>query len=225
MLYKNYIFNYINKKIKLGLNLRFGRNFFGRICVYYKINKKNRYMKVDFYRRLNNYGFLYKIIKNSNRSLFIGGIIYENGLFFYIILIEKLYIGFKIYLGINNNNKNIGWLYKLENINLFIVISNIELNFYNGINLVRVVGIKVILIKIEKNKVNLKLKFGWNIILFNKCLGVFGRVFNKNYKLENINKVGKNCVLGKRLIVRGVVMNLCDYFYGGGEGKKSLLLV
>ena len=221
MLYKNYLFNYINKKIKLGLNSRSGRNFSGRICVHHKINKKNKYFKIDFYRRLNCFGFLYKIIKNSNRSSFIGGIIYENGLFSYIILTEKIYIGSKIYSGIFNNNKNLGWSYKLENINLFTIISNIELNPYNGINLVRAAGTKAILTKIEKNKVNLKLKSGWNLIISNKCLGIFGRVSNKIHKLENINKAGKNRALGKRPTVRGVAMNPCDHPHGGGEGKKS----
>jgi large subunit ribosomal protein L2 len=88
-------------------------------------------------------------------------------------------------------------------------------------NLVRAAGTKAILTKIEKNKVNLKLKSGWNIIISNKCLGIFGRVSNKTHKLENINKAGKNRALGKRPTVRGVAMNPCDHPHGGGEGKKS----
>jgi ribosomal protein L2 len=44
--------------------------------------------------------------------------------------------------------------------NLFTVISNIELNPKSGINLVRSAGSKAILTKREKNKVSLKLKSG-----------------------------------------------------------------
>jgi len=222
MLYKNYLFKYINKKMKIGLNIKSGRNFMGRICVHHKIHNKSKYLKIDFYRRLNCFGYIYKIIKNSNRSSYIGGIIYINGLFAYIILTEKIKIGYKIYSGIlYNNNKNIVYTYLLKNINLFTVISNVELNPYSGFNLVRAAGTKSILTKIEKNKVSLKLKSGWNIIISNICLGVFGRVSNKNHKLENINKAGKNRALGKRPTVRGVAMNPCDHPHGGGEGKKS----
>jgi len=109
----------------------------------------------------------------------------------------------------------------LRNINLFTIISNIELNPYYGMNLVRSAGSKAILTKIDKSKVSLKLKSGWNIILSNLSLGVFGRVSNKDHKLNYINKAGKNRALGKRPTVRGVAMNPCDHPHGGGEGKKS----
>jgi ribosomal protein L2 len=48
----------------------------------------------------------------------------------------------------------------LRNINLFTIISNIELNPYYGMNLVRSAGSKAILTKIDKSKVSLKLKSG-----------------------------------------------------------------
>jgi len=117
--------------------------------------------------------------------------------------------------------KNFGYTYLIKNINLFTIISNIELNPYNGISLVRSAGTKSILTKIDKNKISLKLKSGWNIILSNLCLAVFGRVSNQTHKLNNINKAGKNRALGKRPTVRGVAMNPCDHPHGGGEGKKS----
>lgn len=43
-------------------------------------------------------------------------------------------------------------------------------------------------------------------------LGCNNNIFKK---FIIIGKVGYNCNLGKNIIVRGVVMNLVDYFYGG----------
>jgi len=105
--------------------------------------------------------------------------------------------------------------------NLFTIISNIELYPDSGFNLVRSAGSKAILTKREKDKVSLKLKSGWNMILSDKCLAVFGRVSNVNHQLNQIGKAGKSWALGKKPTVRGVAMNPCDHPHGGGEGKKS----
>jgi len=182
---------------------------------------------LTFFRKIENFGYIWKIIKNSNRSAFIANIIYENGLFSYIISTDSLNIGSKIYSGIKNimqinyNKYESGWTYLLNDMNLFTVINNIELYPNHGFNIIRSAGSKAILTKRQKDKVNLKLKSGWNIILSNKCLCVFGRVSNINHQLNNINKAGKNRTLGKKPVVRGVAMNPCDHPHGGGEGKKS----
>jgi len=41
------------------------------------------------------------------------------------------------------------------------------------------------------------------------------------HKILNLNKAGKNRILGKRPVVRGVAMNPCDHPHGGGNGKTS----
>jgi len=227
--YKNYLINYLNRKIKIGLNHKSGRNNLGRITVYSKLSKKSKYLRIDFFRRITSFGYIWKIINNTNRSAYIGNIIYENGLFSYIILSNWLSIGSKIYSGIKYNfskhkylnDYEIGWTYLLKNMNLFTIISNIELYPNSGLNLVRSAGTKAILTKRENNLVSLKLKSGWNIILSNECLSVFGRVSNINHQLKKIGKAGKNWALGKKPKVRGVAMNPCDHPHGGGEGKKS----
>jgi large subunit ribosomal protein L2 len=224
--YKNYIINYLNKKIKIGLNHNSGRNNYGRICVYNRSSNKGKYLRIDFFRKIESFGYIWKIIKNSNRSAYIANIIYENGLFSYIISTDKLSSGHKIYSGTINNlpfniDYELGWTYLLRNMNLFTTINNIELYPNHGFNLIRSAGSKAILTKREKDKVNLKLKSGWNIILSNKCLCVFGRVSNINHQLNKIGKAGKNRALGKKPKVRGVAMNPCDHPHGGGEGKKS----
>ena len=225
--YKNYIIKYLNKKLRIGLNHNSGRNNYGKICVFNKISNKSKYLRIDFFRKIESFGYIWKIIKNSNRSAFIANIIYENGLFSYIISTNKQELGSKIYSGIkyvslkNLDDYELGWTYLLSNMSLFSIISNIELYPNYGFSLVRSAGSKAILTKREGNKANLKLRSGWNIILSNKCLCVFGRVSNINHQLNNINKAGKSWALGKKPVVRGVAMNPCDHPHGGGEGKKS----
>lgn len=80
--------------MKIGGYLKLGRNYFGIICVYYRFggNKLKKY-NIDWYRRIESYGYLYKILVDINRIVFIGSIIYENGLFGNIILLENIKIG------------------------------------------------------------------------------------------------------------------------------------
>jgi len=40
------------------------------------------------------------------------------------------------------------------------------------------------------------------------------------HKILNLNKAGKNRILGKRPVVRGVAMNPCDHPHGGGKVKR-----
>jgi hypothetical protein len=56
--YKNYLINYLNKKIKIGLNHKSGRNNLGRICVHSKISKKSKYLRIDFFRKIASFGYI-----------------------------------------------------------------------------------------------------------------------------------------------------------------------
>ena len=49
------------------------------------------YCLIDFYRRINSFGIIYKIIKDLNRTAFLGSILYENGLFSYIIFSYRFF--------------------------------------------------------------------------------------------------------------------------------------
>lgn len=57
-------------------------------------------------------------------------------------------------------------------------------------------------------------------MIYGECMVIVGEVGNFEYNLVNIGKVGRVRYMGKRFYVRGVVMNLVDYLYGGGEGKN-----
>jgi large subunit ribosomal protein L2 len=219
----SYILKNFNKKLSIGIRPKSGRNFSGKICVHHKTGgNKNRYYNIDFYRRIESSGYLYKIIYNANRTSFLGGIIYENGLFSYIILTEKIKIGDKIISGVKNINKKIiGSTYLLKNIKLFTIINNIEMYPYSGSSLVRSAGTSAVLSSIDKTKICLKLKSGWIMKLSHNCIATLGNVSNMRHKFNIIGKAGKSFALGKKSKVRGVAMNPCDHPHGGGEGKKS----
>jgi len=222
MKYLKFFFTNINKKIKIGSNLKSGRNYLGTICVHHRFGgNKHKSYNIDWYRRINCYGYLYKIIIDNNRTALLGSIIYENGLFANIILSENMKIGQQIYSGILNIKNKIGYTSLLGNIKLFTIINNIELYPEKGFSLIRAAGCNSILTSLNKEIVTLKLKSGFNIFLSVASLANFGSVSNMVHKFNNLKKAGKSWSMGKRPKVRGVAMNPCDHPHGGGEGKKS----
>jgi ribosomal protein L2 len=164
--YLYYFFSTINKKFTIGSRPSAGRNFSGTICVHHKAGgNKNKYLLVDFYRRLNSYGYIYKIIKNLNFTAFLGGIIYENGLFSYIILSETLKLRSRIYSGsYYQKGKDelgyIGMTVPLKKISLFALVNNIEKYPFSGGSIIRAAGSSGILTSKFDNKISLKLKSG-----------------------------------------------------------------
>ena len=222
----NYFFFSLKKKICIGTRPLSGRNFTGKICVHHKSGgNKNKFIFIDFYRRVNSYGYIYKILKSSNRTAFIGSVIYENGLFSHIILTENLKLGSKIYSGtysfdVNDCNQ-IGTSLPLKEMKLFSILNNIENYPFTGGSIIRAAGSNAILTTKNNKKVIIKLKSGWNISLSELCIGTIGNVSNMKHKFEFLGKAGKARALGIRPTVRGVAMNPCDHPHGGGEGKKS----
>jgi ribosomal protein L2 len=149
----------------IGIRPLSGRNFLGKICVHHRSGgNKKKYLYIDFFRRINNYGYIYKIIKCSNRTALIGGIIYENGLFSHIIISETIKLGSKIYSGTNIKNNNdssiIGNSVILQKIKLFSVVNNIEKYPFSGSSLIRAAGTSAIITTKINNTVMLKLKSG-----------------------------------------------------------------
>jgi len=87
-----YRFKKVEKFLRRGYVISSGRNFLGKICVHHKGSEKKRNnIKIDFFRRINQFGFIAKIIKNIKFSSYLGLIIYKNGLSSYIILSEKVF--------------------------------------------------------------------------------------------------------------------------------------
>jgi len=221
------LYSYLSKNFKIGTSFLGGRNFSGKICIFHRSGGiKRNYCLIDFFRRINSFGLIYKILKDLNRTALLGGIIYENGLFSYIILSEKLNIGDKIYSGTKKifkaKLKN-GFAISLKYINLFTIINNIELKPYNGSSLSRAAGTSSLLVGRKRENIILKFKSGWNIYISKYCIATIGYVSNILHKFFNYKKAGRLINLGKKPIVRGLAKNACDHPHGGGEGKKSQL--
>jgi large subunit ribosomal protein L2 len=223
--FSNYFFFSLTKKLRIGLQPNSGRNFSGHICVHSRRGGiKRNYIFVDFYRRVNSFGRICKIIKIPLFSSFLAGVLYDNGLFSYILLADNVSIGDVIYSGsIINSIKcmNKGSSIPLNTIDLFTLVNNLEIKPFKGAQITRSAGNSAILVSKNKNLYCLKLRSGWNIILDKKCICTLGIVSNIQYKLNDLGKAGNSFLLGKRPIVRGVAMNPCDHPHGGGEGKKS----
>jgi large subunit ribosomal protein L2 len=223
--YLHYFFLLVNKKYTIGSRPKSGRNFSGTICVHHKSGKnKNQYYFIDFYRRVNDLGFIYKVLTSQNRTAFLGAVIYQNGLFSYILLSETLKVGSKVYSGTFYDNDDVNYIgitIPMNKIRLFSLINNIEKYPYSGGSIVRAAGTCAILTSKLLNNIVIKLKSGWNLILSKYCLGTVGNISNMKHKFDKKKKAGVNRNLGIRPTVRGVAMNPCDHPHGGGEGRKS----
>lgn len=189
------LYNFVTKKLKIGIFFVGGRNFTGRICMHHRSGGvKRNYCLIDFYRRINSFGIIYKIIKDLNRTAFIGSIIYENGLFSFIILSEGLQVGDKIYSGSKkkflDKLKN-GFALPLNVVNLFTIVSNIEFKPYTGSKFSRAAGTSCLLIGKKKNTIILKFRSGWNIYISKYCIIVIGHVSNMVHKFINYKKAGR----------------------------------
>ncbi len=210
-------------KLRIGCYSTKGRNFSGRICVFHRgSGNVFKYRVIDLYRRLNLFGFIYKILYDPNRTAFLGLVLYENGLFSFIILSQGLDIGSRIFSGYSLNKKlDFGYSVPLEQINIFSIINNIEIMPYKGFSLCRSAGSSAIVVSKEDSKVSLKLKSGWLLSISNQCMASLGYTSNILHNSLVIGKAGFNRNLGIRPTVRGVAMNPCDHPHGGGNGKTS----
>jgi len=161
---KQYFNLFLSKKLRVGFIFGSGRSF-GLISVHHrKCRTVKKAFYVDFFKRINSYGFIFKIIKTSLFTSFIGLIIYENGLSNYILLSENVNVDNILFSGsfIKKSVKLLkGYSLPLSYINLFSIVSNIELYPFRGMVYSRSAGTSSILAgKFNNNTVLLKLKSG-----------------------------------------------------------------
>lgn len=225
---KFYCKQIISKLSRFGIVSQGGRNFLGRICIKGRGNgNKKIYRHIDFFRRINQYGYVLKILYDCNRTSYIALIFYENGLNSFIIATANLKLNDKIYSGILNNSnieltqKYLGWSIPLKNIGLFTIVNNIEKAPFCGAQITRSAGTGSLLIGKNKNKAILKLNSKWEFNLNIACMATIGYNSNKKHQFKSLGSAGKHRNLGFRPKVRGVAKNPCDHPHGGGNGKHS----
>lgn len=222
-----FFFKTFVKKVLIGLCTSGGRNFLGRICVYHKGGgNKRRFKLVDRFRRLNQFGSIFKVLKDSNKTAFLGMILYNNGLVSFIILCDGLFIGSKIFSGDVLDLKmkefyTTGSAFLLNDMSLFSIVSSIELFPFSGFKLARSAGAFAYIVGKELDKIIIKLNSGWQVKIFKNSMATLGASSNPFYIFKSISKAGKSRALGIRPTVRGVIKNPCDHPHGGGEGRGS----
>jgi len=183
-----YFFNYIKKKLTKGLKHSGGRNFLGRVCIRGRGGgNKKLYRYIDFYRRLNQYGKVLKIFKDSNRTGRIALILYMSGLSNYILIQKDIKLNSIIYSGsLYNESLDLisnGFSLPLKYMPLFSILSNIESNAGKGSNLARAASVSSLLMSKDKKYGYLKFNSGWQLKLSLNCIASMGAIsalYNKD---------------------------------------------
>ncbi|KAG4109421.1 hypothetical protein ERO13_1Z050292v2 [Gossypium hirsutum] len=101
-------------------------------------------------------------------------------------------------------------------------IHNIEITLRRGGQLARAAGAVAKLIAKEGKSATLKLPSGEVRLISKNCSATVGQVGNVGVNQKSLGRAGSKCWLGKRPVVRGVVMNPVDHPHGGGEGRAPI---
>lgn len=101
-------------------------------------------------------------------------------------------------------------------------IHNIEITRGRGGQLARAAGAVAKLIAKEGKSATLRLPSGEVRLVSQNCLATVGQVGNVGVNQKSLGRAGSKRWLGKRPVVRGVVMNPVDHPHGGGEGKAPI---
>ncbi|MDH3284192.1 MAG: 50S ribosomal protein L2 [Acidobacteriota bacterium] len=199
-----------------------GRNNLGRISVWHRGGgHKKRYRVIDFKR--NKIGVPGKVVSieyDPNRSANIALIAYRDGEKRYILAPSGLTMGQDV---IRSADADIvvGNCMPLKNIPLGTTIHNVELRPGKGGQLVRSAGVSAQVLAKEGRYAQVRLPSTEVRMVLLECVATIGQVGNTDHGNVSIGKAGRARWLGRRPVVRGVVMNPVDHPHGGGEGRSS----
>lgn len=212
----------LKSKIK-GKLVSLGKSSNGTISMYHRGGgHKQRYRKIDFYRKNNSIGIVLSIEYDPNRSSFIAAIYDKDFYYFYYILAPKfLKVGDIVKSGEFSDLK-LGNFLALSKITVGSFIHNISSNKNNKSIIARSAGTSALLIKKTNKYCKILISSSKKLLTVSSCSKAsLGIVSNINHSLQTIGKAGRSRWLNKRPIVRGVAMNPIDHPHGGGEGKSS----
>nr|YP_010006733.1 ribosomal protein L2 [Passiflora cerradensis]QNR05500.1 ribosomal protein L2 [Passiflora cerradensis] len=200
-----------------------GRNARGIITARHRGGGHKRlYRQIDFLRNEKDiYGRIVTIEYDPNRNAYICLIHYGDGEKKYILHPRGARIGDTIISGTRVPIK-MGNALPLTGIPLGTAIHNIEITLGKGGQLARAAGVVAKLIAKEGKSATLKLPSGEVRLISQNGSATVGQVGNVGMKLKSLGRAGSKCWLGKRPVVRGVVMNPVDHPHGGGVGKSPI---
>ncbi|YP_009318217.1 ribosomal protein L2 (chloroplast) [Corylus avellana] len=212
-----------------------GRNSRGIITAGHRGGGHKRlYRKIDFRRNEKDiYGRIVTIEYDPNRNAYICLIHYGDGEKRYILHPRGAIIGDTIVSGTEVPIK-MGNALPLKvlidqkeeststDMPLGTAIHNIEITLGKGGQLARAAGAVAKLIAKEGKSATLKLPSGEVRLISKNCSATVGQVGNVGVNQKSLGRAGSKCWLGKRPVVRGVVMNPVDHPHGGGEGRAPI---
>ena len=204
------------------LHKKGGRNNRGRITMRHRGGGAKRlYRVIDFKRnKLNVPGKVAAIEYDPNRNARIALIHYLDGDKRYIIAPKDLNVGDKIVAGPESDIRP-GNALKLKDIPVGTSVHNLELEPGRGGKLVRAAGTSAQLMAKEGKYAYLRMPSGELRLILQECMATIGQVGNEDYENVSLGKAGKTRWLGRRPMVRGMVMNPVDHPMGGGEGRSK----
>nr|YP_009387877.1 ribosomal protein L2 [Hansenia forrestii]ART32735.1 ribosomal protein L2 [Hansenia forrestii] len=194
-----------------------GRNARGIITAGHRGGGHKRlYRKIDFRRNEKDiYGRIVTIEYDPNRNAYICLIHYGDGEKRYILHPRGAIIGDTIVSGTEVP-------IKMGNALPLTAIHNIEITRGRGGQLARAAGAVAKLIAKEGKSATLKLPSGEVRLISKNCSATVGQVGNVGVNQKSLGRAGSKRWLGKRPVVRGVVMNPVDHPHGGGEGRAPI---
>nr|ULQ64233.1 ribosomal protein L2 [Bolboschoenus planiculmis]ULQ64252.1 ribosomal protein L2 [Bolboschoenus planiculmis] len=200
-----------------------GRNARGIITVKHRGGGHKRlYRKIDFRRNQKDIsGRIVTIEYDPNRNTYICLIHYGDGEKRYILHPRGAIIGDTIFSG-KGVPISMGNALPLTDMPLGTSIHNIEFTHGKGGQLARAAGAVAKLIAKEGKSATLRLPSGEVRLISQNCLATVGQVGNLGVNRKSLGRAGSKCWLGKRPVVRGVVMNPVDHPHGGGEGRAPI---
>lgn len=211
------------KSLLEPLKKKAGRNAQGRITVRHQGGgHKRKYRIIDFKR--DKVGVPAKVATieyDPNRSANIALLHYADGEKRYILAPVGVTVGTEILSGEGADIKP-GNAMALKAIPVGTLIHNIELKVGKGGQLVRSAGASAQLMAKEGKYAHVRLPSGEVRLISQECKATIGQVGNLEHENITIGKAGRSRWLGKRPVVRGVVMNPVDHPHGGGEGKAPI---
>ena len=200
-----------------------GRNCYGRITSRRRGGGHKRiYRIIDFRReKLDIPAKVQAIEYDPNRSANIALLAYADGEKRYILAPRGVQAGDTLVSSSKKIEFSVGYSFPLALIPPATKIHAVELHPGRGAQLVRSAGEAAQLIKVDGERVTIKLPSGEIRYLNARCRATIGEVGNHEHEGRSLGKAGRNRWLGRRPRVRGVAMNPVDHPMGGGEGRTS----
>nr|YP_010575522.1 ribosomal protein L2 [Corydalis platycarpa]UZM11168.1 ribosomal protein L2 [Corydalis platycarpa] len=201
-----------------------GRNARGIITARHRGGGHKRlYRKIDFRRNEKDIsGRIVTIEYDPNRNAHICLIHYGDGEKSYILHPRGARIGDTIVSG-TEVPISMGNALPLTHMPLGTAIHNIEITLGKGGQLARAAGTVAKLIAKEGKSATLRLPSGEVRLISKNCSATVGQVGNVGVSQKSLmRRAGSKRWLGKRPVVRGVVMNPVDHPHGGGEGRAPI---